>query len=269
MWVGRLKPITGTSVDRGRAAEEGARAARHLLEMCIRAIDYCPPVDFTFDDYLAAILASDAEISPDDDSGYRPALVEGFGRFGISAPPSAGVAIPDAQWPSYRSFSYAALRSDADEAFRFLWENVELLRIDPRYYLHVENVRPAVRVGPRGFVVAESVVDYVQELVLTRDELDGLAAAESVDAQAPAEIPGSTQLKLWGGGTIVFDEFGALKYHHAKPLGDWVRQVARLRYLVDQGLWDSKGRIGFTSGTSLGQRFAAFHAAGSNADEEW
>jgi hypothetical protein len=269
MWVARLRPITTASVDRGRAAEEGARAARHLLEMCIRAIDYSPPVDFSFDDFLGAMVASDAEISPEDDSGYRPAVIEGFGRFGIVAPEGAAVVIPDAQWPSYRSFSYTALRSDPDEAFRFLWENVELLKIDPRYYLHVENVRPSVRVGPRGFVVAETIVDYVQELILTRAELDELAGSESTDRLAPAEIPPDTQLKLWGGGTIVFDEFGALKYHHAKPLADWPRQIARLRYLVDQGLWDTKRRMGFSYGTSLGQRFAAFHAAGAHADEEW
>ena len=83
------------------------------------------------------------------------------------------------------------------------------------------------------------------------------------------QLPRDTQLKLWGGGTIVFDEFGALKYHHVKPLTDWPRQADRLKYLIDRGLWDTRGRIGFTTGASLGQRFAAFHQPGGNPDEEW
>jgi hypothetical protein len=267
MWVARLKPITTDSVDRDRAAEEGSRAARHLLEMCIRAIDYCPPVDFTYSDFLTALLASDLELAPDDDSHYRPAVIEAFGRFGLAALESQSVSLDDQTAPSYRNFSYGALRSDQSEAFRFLWDNAALLKIDPAYYLHVENVRPSVRIGPRGFVVAETVVDYVQELRLTRAEFDTRAASAGISA--PTDIPADTALGLWGGGTIVFDEFGALKYHHAKPLTDWARQAGRLKYLVDEGLWDQKGRIGFSYGTSLGQRFAAFHSDGQRASEDW
>jgi hypothetical protein len=32
------------------------------------------------------------------------------------------------------------------------------VEIDPAYYLHVENVRPSVRIGPDGFIVAETLV---------------------------------------------------------------------------------------------------------------
>jgi hypothetical protein len=42
--------------------------------------------------------------------------------------------------------------------------NLELLQIDPRFYLHVEHVRPSVRVGPDGIVVAETVAEYIQFL---------------------------------------------------------------------------------------------------------
>ena len=36
-----------------RLAVEATKTARHVLSMCIRAIDYCPPVDITFGDYVA------------------------------------------------------------------------------------------------------------------------------------------------------------------------------------------------------------------------
>ena len=48
-----------------RLAEEAACAAQHVLEMCIRALDYCPPVDITFGDYLRAIVTADYEFDPD------------------------------------------------------------------------------------------------------------------------------------------------------------------------------------------------------------
>jgi hypothetical protein len=39
-----------------RLANEAAKAARHVLNMCIRALDYCPPVDITFGEYLRGII---------------------------------------------------------------------------------------------------------------------------------------------------------------------------------------------------------------------
>ena len=44
IWVKRLQALGDESrLDRSRAAEEGAQLAEHLLNVCIRAIDYCPP----------------------------------------------------------------------------------------------------------------------------------------------------------------------------------------------------------------------------------
>jgi hypothetical protein len=51
--------------------------------MCIRALDYCPPVDVTFGDYLRALVTADRDLVPDDDRGYRIAVIEGFRRRGI------------------------------------------------------------------------------------------------------------------------------------------------------------------------------------------
>ncbi|MEK7738265.1 MAG: hypothetical protein AAB319_11000, partial [Pseudomonadota bacterium] len=57
-------------ISRARAAEEGAEVADHLLTVSIRAIDYCPPVDLRFGDFLSALLTADQELFPDD-SKYR------------------------------------------------------------------------------------------------------------------------------------------------------------------------------------------------------
>ena len=61
------------------------RSARSdVLNMCIRALDYCPPVDLTFGDYLRALITADLNLSPDDDLGYRVAFIESFREWGIA-----------------------------------------------------------------------------------------------------------------------------------------------------------------------------------------
>lgn len=270
IWTARLEALTrrGT-LDRGRAAEEGASAAKHLLHMAIRAIDYCPPLEFEFEDFLAAMLTSDAEVVPDDRHGYRDHLTESFAEFGIRAAIGEPITLGAADRPTYRNFSYGALRSDRDEAFRFMWDNAGLIGLATRYYTHVDSVRPSVRVGPNGAVVAEWLVDYVQELIITCAELEQLARQRLPSFQAPVGLLPETQLKIWGGGALVFDEFGGLKYHQFKRIDDWERQQRRLEFLVERGLWDSRGRIGFGLGISLGQRFAVAHAPTSTAGEGW
>jgi hypothetical protein len=66
-----------------RFASEAARTARQFLAICVRALDYCPPVDITFGDYLRALITADYDTVPDDDQGYRVALIEAFRRRGI------------------------------------------------------------------------------------------------------------------------------------------------------------------------------------------
>jgi hypothetical protein len=66
-----------------RLAQEAASAARHILHMCIRALDYCPPVDLTFGDYLRALITADRDVVADDPLYYRVALIDSFRRWGI------------------------------------------------------------------------------------------------------------------------------------------------------------------------------------------
>ena len=66
-----------------RMADEAADASQSVLDMCIRALDYCPPVDLTFGDYLRAIMTADFEFNPVDERHLRVAFVEAFRRQGI------------------------------------------------------------------------------------------------------------------------------------------------------------------------------------------
>ena len=66
-----------------RLAGEAAKAAQHVLTMCIRALDYCPPTDITFGEYLRAVITADHDLVPHDDLNYRVAFIESFRRRGI------------------------------------------------------------------------------------------------------------------------------------------------------------------------------------------
>lgn len=66
-----------------RLASEAAKSARHLLRMCIRALDYVPPVDITFFDFLRALVTADYEFVRDDQYNYRLAVIEAFTKRGI------------------------------------------------------------------------------------------------------------------------------------------------------------------------------------------
>src|SRR5258705_9811610 len=66
-----------------RLTQEAAKSASHVLNMCVRALDYCPPVDITFGEYLRALITADMDLMPDDPHKYRIAFIEAFRRRGI------------------------------------------------------------------------------------------------------------------------------------------------------------------------------------------
>lgn len=66
-----------------RLANEASKSANHVLSICIRALDYCPPVDLTYGDYLRALITADAELVSNDTHNYRIAFVNAFRKRGI------------------------------------------------------------------------------------------------------------------------------------------------------------------------------------------
>jgi len=81
-----------------RLADEASRAAQHVLTMCIRALDYCPPTDITFGEYLRAIITADCDLVEDDHFHYRVSFVEAFQRRGIFPPGVKTLSIGALRW---------------------------------------------------------------------------------------------------------------------------------------------------------------------------
>jgi hypothetical protein len=81
-----------------RLAAEASDIASHLLSICIRALDYCPPFDITFGDYLRALITADTDICPDENNGYRVALIEAFRAWGIFPDKVMTLSIYSLRW---------------------------------------------------------------------------------------------------------------------------------------------------------------------------
>jgi hypothetical protein len=86
-------------------AAEAAKTAGHMLNICIRALDYLPPVDLTFGEYLRATITADRELVPDDPLGYRVAIVEAFRAWGIQPEGVTTVAPESLGWSQPEGFA--------------------------------------------------------------------------------------------------------------------------------------------------------------------
>ena len=86
--IGAVKRGNGERLDGDLAArltKEAAKSADHVLRMCIRALDYLPPVDVRFGEFLRGIITADNDLVPNDPLNYRIAFAEAFRRRGILA----------------------------------------------------------------------------------------------------------------------------------------------------------------------------------------
>jgi hypothetical protein len=66
-----------------RLAREASSVADQVLNICIRALDYVPPTDITFGEYLRALITADRDLVPEDTRGYRVAFIAAFRDRGI------------------------------------------------------------------------------------------------------------------------------------------------------------------------------------------
>ncbi len=66
-----------------RLTQEAVEISQTLLKICIQALDFVPPCDITFGDYIRAMITADMEMTPEDTGGYRVALIESFREWGF------------------------------------------------------------------------------------------------------------------------------------------------------------------------------------------
>jgi hypothetical protein len=254
VWRARSESLSRGSnlLDQGRIAEEGATAAAHLLTMAIRALDYAPGAEITFADYLSALLTADYEVQVDDNKyHYRELLRKSFAAYGVHATETKGLEPNIWEMPKlpldYRYTHFEALQRDKDAMFRFIWQNRAALEIRPEAYTQVRSLRPCVRLSSDGFTVRETVAEYVEMVRIRADELRGYAIAK------PEHMPDDQMVTLFGGGVLIFDEYGRVKYHIKQSIKNAARQERFLNHLWSTGAYTEK--------TQANKGFAAIHRA--------
>ncbi|MDQ3257015.1 MAG: peptidase M4 [Acidobacteriota bacterium] len=80
-------------------AEQASVTATEFFQLCACALDYCPPVDITFGDFLRALMTANRDLKPEEGSVIRDALMQAFRARGIY-PENASFFTEDALcWP--------------------------------------------------------------------------------------------------------------------------------------------------------------------------
>lgn len=252
VWRKRLEaldPVGAGKYDLDRVIEEGVTAAGHLLRMVIRAIDYLPPIDLMFGDFVSALLTADRQAAPDDRKyQYRRLLLESFEGYFI--PPASSKGGDHGLWElprkdvTYGFSGYAEMQWDREAVFRFIWENREALELNEDAFTYVASVRPVTRMGADNFILRETVVECVQLVDLEARELKRLGV------EKPKDMPDSTPVRLQGGVTLLFDDYGRLKYTIGTNVAG-KSQSERVRHLWQSGE--------FSKEISSERRFARMH----------
>jgi hypothetical protein len=274
-----------------RLAEEAAKSAQHVLNMCVRALDYTPPVDIDFGDYLRAIITADSDLVPDDDLGYRVAFIEAFRRRGIYPSDVKTLSIDSLRWPVSRRSKFEG------KAQSF---SAELLQ----YTSHLRNAASSRRdfydksklfAGQlHGWIEAKasSWVPFLEEVTgralrffdplsgiensqgVNRFELHSVRSAQRVgpdgDALNHAVVTITQKRKdlvakdipFRGGATLIFNlDTGRLQYAICKGIDDQARLKAQQDF--EAGIRDGSLRATYLGGSRTAHEpFAMLHRSG-------
>jgi subtilisin family serine protease len=187
-----------------RLAAEASKTAGHVLNMCIRALDYIPPVDITFGEYLRGIITADADLVEDDRYNYRVAFVEAFRKRGIHPQDLDTLSVDTLRWQGIElempaeqaEILVTQLKRYADKCFyissrKALFEETwaqrrelhaaiakvfvqmpELpakLGLDPTLGFEVHALRRSMRVGPDGQYMPQIIMALTQSRELKID----------------------------------------------------------------------------------------------------
>ena len=171
----------------GRLSGEAGEIAEHLMHICIRALDYSPPNDITFGSYLRALITADLDIAPEDESGYRVALIEAFRARGIFPNRVNTLSIESLLWqpPQFTSEEGRALNWIAE---RMKPEIRALVETTDRRELAERSRRAQARlndllVGKERVLGEEDWEKFLNKLGLTSQPVSELFGADSANVR--------------------------------------------------------------------------------------
>ncbi|HKR64080.1 MAG TPA: peptidase M4 [Thermoanaerobaculia bacterium] len=219
-----------------RLAHEVARTAEHFSTMCIRALDYCPPVDITFGEFLRALITSDTELYRTDAHDYREALIHAFSARGILPENVLSLAEESLIWnaPEPGTPSVPELAFNIVDPLQNQKENRDLVeyvvRAKPYHFgLCVERTHTAVTCD---CVVEAGVVHAVHAVLRAGDQRPQVEFIAHI-VRSVALDPDFPDQKFSGGSTVVFDACGTPKFVIVKRLSSHDRRDKQKRRASD------------------------------------
>lgn len=245
-----------------RMSKEAAATASRVLTTCIRALDYCPPVDLTFGDYLRALITADMDLEPEDALNYRTAFISGFRARGIFPsgvrnlseenlrwqPPAFEVA-PDRihsmlkgleiTWDLENDRRESHSRSESNGYKLWNWlqalgpEEASAIRADLGFYIHAEKSMPAdVKVDKDGKPVLQIHGVRPARRVGSRNQQITDLVVEAVQ-QCIVKDPDTGQpVTHRGGCTLLIDmQQHRIRYAIRKRVGSENRMAAEREFL--------------------------------------
>lgn len=209
-----------------RLATEAAKTASRIQNICLRALDYCPPVDITFGDYLRALVTADLDAVSVDDVGYRTALINAFRARGIRPEGVLSYGEESLTWDTYRGmpssdanpdfgklwndlnrYENAPDRENEQQMYQRLWGKAQTFSMELGLALDLpvqaKSLNPLHRVQPDGSLHRQIVAELVQK----QDKV-----------KINPNDPDSGTFTFRGGTTLLINRQGEVRFSISKPI---------------------------------------------------
>lgn len=231
-------------------SEAASALASQFLALIIRAIDYCPPVDLQFGEYLRALITADHDLVPDDPWAYREALIDAFMARQIYPKHVTVLSEAALMWrppervlPAITELDFAHLRFQGDPAcaagetelrrqaralgeYATRREHLREFGLVPATRPHqlqdavadlpeVTSIRAARRIGPDRQIVFDLVAEIVQH------------------CRVPANSS-SPSFDVYGGSTVILAPDGAIRYVISKNVSCHNRVTRRAMFMQSE-----------------------------------
>lgn len=255
--TGLLNPGEISADLQAALAEKASKLASQFLTMCIRAIDYCPPVDITFGQYLRAVITADKDLVPDDPWAYREAWVDAFRRYKIFPNSVPDLSEESLLWrtpkqidleveiPPIDQLAFAELKFDGDPAWPASAKELERQACELGKIISKPDLMALFGLTAKGDPQLKRDADLepdevdlpkIQSIRSSRrigpSEQVVFDIVAEVTQRRMARVKGSADTcNFYGGSTIIIDPKGAIRYVIAKRVTNNQRLQQQIDFL--------------------------------------
>ena len=219
---------------------EARDLAGQFLNIIIRAVDYCPPVDITFGEFLRAMVTADWVTVPADPHHYRESLVLAFRRYGIEVPNVPDLSEEALLWrgPETKLVPIEGLKfADLKHQFEPGWFAKESER-QKRADVLGHYVTKEAHLQEFGLRKPGRDGDWLYDLPVVESirTLRRLTPDDDLDFHIVAEVTqrGKKGRRwYWGGSTVIIDADGSVRFVIRKSVGNATRHAETSGFLQD------------------------------------